>query len=296
NVVGILLAYMILDLTIVPLDNEVFILYDEAAECLWKIPLIAALLLIGEYSSIFVFCQYKKVLIERERVIAREQQLKQLQYRFEESQLLYGNLRSLRHDMKNHMQTIQGLVAAGESKRASEYVEKLNDAIDGIDCKYCTGNALCDIVLNNKYRQAKKDEIKLSVSFRFVNGISDFDMGIILSNLCDNAIEACRKLPVSDRRIEITLMEKGPCVLLTVTNPYDGKLLFDVGEDLPMSCKQNGSDEKDINNKSKEHGIGLRNVSAIADAYLGNLQIETSDQIFSATVMLQKRNGCPVTT
>lgn len=295
NVVGIVFAYMIVELTVVPLENEAFILYDEATDFLWKIPLVAILLLIGEYSSIFVFSKYKQILLERESVIAREQQLKQLQYRFEEAQLLYGNLKSLRHDMKNHMQTIEGLVAAGEGGKATEYIDKLNDAIEGIDCKYSTGNALCDVVLNDKYRQAKKDQIDMKVSFWFIKGISDFDMGIILSNLCDNAIEACRRLPSSKRKIMITLIENGPCVLLTVTNPFDGEIQYEKGERFPATCKYHGLkenviDEVNLNVKGTDHGVGLHNVAVIADAYLGSLQIDTANHMFSAIVMLQKKN------
>lgn len=294
NVVGIILAYMVVKLMVVPLENDVFILYDEVSDFLWEIPIIAVLLLIGEYSSIYVFCQYKKILVERESVIVRQQQLKQLQYRFEEAQLLYGNLRSLRHDMKNHMQTIQGLVAAGESKKATEYVGKLNDAIEEIDCKYCTGNTLCDVVLNDKYRQAKRDNIEMSVDFKFVHGILDFDMGIILSNLCDNAIEACRELPVPDRRVELSLLENGPCVLITVTNPYAGEIVFDREDGFPVSDKYDVTGKRDDSDyidklRHGEHGIGLHNVAAIADSYLGSMQIDVDNNLFSVTVMLQKK-------
>ena len=294
NVVGIILAYMIVQLTVVPLEKEVFILYDDVSDFLWKVPIIAILLLVGEYSSIYIFCRYKKFLIERESVMSRELGLKQLERRFEEAQILYGNLRSLRHDIKNHMQTIQGLSLSGDTETAKAYMEKLNDAFEEMDGKFSTGNTLCDVILNDKYRIAKKENIAMSVDFRYARGVSDFDLGIILSNLCDNAIEACRKVQKQERKIDISYKVDGPCVLLVVRNSYDGKEII-FGEDgLPVSSKCLLSEDSPRGNN---HGMGLKNVSVIAEAYYGKLQIDTEKKAFSTTVMLQRREDIsPVTT
>lgn len=294
NIVGIIQTYMIVGLTVVPLKEEVFVLYDEASDFLWKVPVTAMLLLIGEYSSIYIFCRYKKFLMEREGVISRELGLKQLEQRFEEAQVLYGNLRSLRHDIKNHMQTIQGLSLSGEEKEAKAYVEKLNEVIEEIDVKFSTGNTLCDVILNDKYRIARKNNIEFSVDFRYERGISDFDLGIILSNLCDNAIEACLKVQNQDRRIDISYTGAGPCVLLSVSNSYDGKEIIFGENGLPLSSKNISAN---TNGQSIDHGMGLKNVSVIAESYLGKVQIETNSNEFRITVMLQKReNVSPVTT
>ena len=285
---------MIVGLTVVPLEEEVFILYDEASDFLWKVPSIAILLLMGEYSSIYIFCRYKKLLMERESVISRELGLKQLEQRFEEAQVLYGNLRSLRHDIKNHMQTIQGLSLSGETGQTKAYIDRLNEAMEELDGKYSTGNTLCDVILNDKYRIAKKNNIEFCVDFRYESGISDFDLGIVLSNLCDNAIEACQNVQGRERRIDISYVGAGPCVLLSVKNSYDGKDIILGENDLPLSSKNNLAS---TNSQGSEHGMGLKNVSAIAESYFGKLQIEADGNEFIITVMLQKReSACPVTT
>lgn len=282
SIAGIILAFMIVRISVVPLEDKVFILYDQASDMLWKIPTIAVLLLIGEYASIFIFTNYKKYLLERESVISRELGLKQLEARFEEAQVLYGNLRSLRHDMKNHMQTIQGLIDLGQVQDSKEYMDRLNKTMEDIDGKFDTGNILCDVVLNDKYRIALKNQIDMSADFTYDGGIADFDMGIILSNLCDNAIEGCMEMK-KDRWISISLISSGPCVLLTVRNSYDGKAIRWDNNGLPISTKM------DDVGKGEYHGMGLRNVLAIADAYFGKMQITTEKNEFCVTVMLQKR-------
>lgn len=291
NIAGIILTYMIVQLSVVPLEKEVFILYDDASDFLWKVPIIAMLLLIGEFSSIFIFCRYKKYLIEREGIIARGLGLKQLECRLEEAQTLYGSLRGLRHDIKNHMQTIQGLIRSGEMEESEIYMERLNETIEKIDGKFCTGNTLCDVILNDKYRIARKDNIEISADFRYERGVADFDLGIILSNLCDNAIEACRKVMTGERRIDISFFSTGPCVMLTVKNTYDGKEIQWTEDGLPLSSKHEDGICKDY------HGVGLKNVSAIAEANYGKLRIDASGDEFCATVMLQKKdNTGPVAT
>ena len=41
NVVGIILAYMVVHLTVVPLENEVFLLFENRRDSLWKVPAMA---------------------------------------------------------------------------------------------------------------------------------------------------------------------------------------------------------------------------------------------------------------
>lgn len=279
NVFGIAFSYMILSLSIVSIDNGVFILYDNAPEMKWKIPVLAVLLLTGEYSSLYVFSRYKKYLGEREYLYMREQDLKTLKDRVEESKVLYGSLKSLRHDINNHLQTIRSLVESGEQTKAKEYFDKITDLTDGFDMKYNTGNPLCDVVLNDKDRVAGQNGILMDVRFTYPEGISDFDMGIILSNLLDNAIEACVYSDKDARVIDVCLKSEGPCVLLTVANPYEGEVIFDKSSGLPISNKKEGI-----------HGIGLANVSMIAEEYLGRMTIDTDGGIFTVTVMMQMKD------
>ena len=276
NVFGIVFSYTMLKLSIIQMDTSTFILYDDAPDMIWKIPLLSSLLLVGEYSSLYVFSRYKKYLGEREYLYMREQDLRSLRDRVEESQVLYGSMQTLRHDINNHIQTIRGLIDAGEQARAKEYFDRITELTDGMDMRYSTGNALCDVVLNDKSRLADRYGINMEVSFIYPEGISDFDMGIILSNMLDNAIEACEKLGSKDRIIDVSLRTEGPCVLLTVANPYDGDVIFDKESGLPVSTKPDGV-----------HGLGLANVAMIAEDHLGRIMINAEGGVFSVSVMLQ---------
>ena len=166
------------------------------------------------------------------------------------------------------------------------YIEKLDETIQTMDYKFNTGNAVTDVIINNKYQKAKNAGISFQVKFNLgeTDTISAFDIGIILNNLLDNAIEACEKLEQEQRYINLTLKKKNHFLLIEVENSFDGKVIWEDGGIVPMTTKQ--SDLPDI---LMEHGIGLKNVKNVADHYLGDMDIKIKNDVFKVTVMLQQK-------
>ncbi|MBR1692981.1 MAG: GHKL domain-containing protein [Lachnospiraceae bacterium] len=234
--------------------------------------------------------QYRMQLLQRQRVLAREEQLKQIRQRFEEADSFYGDIRRLRHDMKNHMTNIKGLVACEQYEDVEHYIEKLDYSIEKLDCKFSTGNAVCDVVLGDKYKRAVKEGIRMEVDFFYKEdcSIAAFDMGIILANLLDNAIEACCRLPSQKRFIRLHMKMRDRFVFIEVENPFAGEIRIDEKNQLPVTTKY---EEGEPAPYLAEHGIGLRNVREIAQQYLGGIRIDAEEQIFRITVMLQQNAG-----
>jgi sensor histidine kinase YesM len=286
NVVGIILTYMVTDLSIVRLDNDVFLLFENQHQMFWKIPTMVCLLMVGEFSLIGVWKNYRNVLVEWQKTNAMEEQLKQMKNRYEEVGTFYSDIRKMRHEMRNHMMNIKGLVASEKYSEVGSYIEKMDESLCKIDFKYSTGNPLCDVIINDKLGRAERLNIACNVRFMYqeTNTISTFDFGIILSNLLDNAIEACEKVIEGKRFIDLELSVKGSFLLLKVENSYDGHLVWDLEDKLPISTKGNTQQGKML----AMHGLGLENVSELADKYLGGVKIEEDKGIFRIIVMLQK--------
>jgi sensor histidine kinase YesM len=287
DVVGIIFAYMVIDLSMVKLKNEVFVLFEVKRNMYVKIPVMVILMMIGEFSLIAVWKNYRNTLQKWQKSHVREEQLKQMKKRFEEVDTFYGDIRKVRHEMRNHMTNIKGLIANEKYNEVDSYIEKLDDTIQGLDFKYSTGNPLCDVIINDKAGAAERLHIAFDIHFFYqeTNAISTFDLGIILSNLLDNAIEACRKVPEESRFIRLKLKTKEPFILLEIENSYDGELVWNEEKKLPVSTKENAKTQEVLS----EHGLGLKNVAEIADQYLGGIQIEADNHIFRTVVMLQKR-------
>lgn len=267
NAAGGMFARIVMELSFVKMEQEVFMLFDERREMIWKIPAIAVFIYVGEISAIYIYQRYMALLLERQKHFVEGQQTKALHRRLEEAENFYGSVRKVRHEMRNHMINIKGLAAGENYEELEHYIERLDETIQTLDYKFVTGNPVTDVVINDKYQRAAKAGIDFQVNFHYVqdNGIPVFDLGILLSNLLDNAIEACGKLEGERRYIVLTLKQKPPFWLLEVENN------FLAAEGFPGE------------------GIGLKNVREIAERYLGGMDIRIKQNIFQVIVMLQQR-------
>lgn len=286
NIVGGMLAGMVIDLSVVQIEGGVFLLFDEKREMIWKVPMIAVLVYMGESAAIYIYQNYRGLQNERQKHFVEEQQIKAMKRRLEEAESFYGSIRKVRHEMKNHMINIKGLVASEKYEEVETYIEKLDETIQILDYKFSTGNAVTDVIINDKYRKATDNGISFEVKFNYqkTDTIPVFDIGIILNNLLDNAIEACEKIEQEQCYINLTLKRKSHFLLIEVENSFAGKIRWEEDAAIPLTTKP--SELPDI---LMEHGLGLKNVKDVAERYLGDMHINIKANVFKVTVMLQQK-------
>lgn len=91
--------------------------------------------------------------------------------------------------------------------------------------------------------------------------IQSYDIGIILGNALDNAMEACRKLkakePDAEAFIRISLFQKRELFFLKVENSFDGRVVRKPQNEFPVTDKAD----------RENHGIGLINIKNTAEKY-----------------------------
>ena len=80
--------------------------------------------------------------------------------------------------------------------------------------------------MNDKAKKAKLFDVSLNIKVvgNFMTAIEDIDWCAILANLLDNAIEACEKVTVEERRIDFSLVRKDDMIILDISNPYCGNV------------------------------------------------------------------------
>lgn len=284
NFVGSMIAGVVNGLLIVRINTDAFVLFDEKPDLLWKIPMIALCIFAGEAALIYFWQRYRILLAERQKHFVEEQQVKAMKKRLEEAENFYGSIRRVRHEMKNHMANIKGLAGAGEYGEIEEYVRRMDETMQELEYKYVTGNAVTDVIINDKCRRAEKAGIRFDADFRYGGEIPVFDMGIILNNLLDNAIEACEKLETGKGFVRLSLKRKKQFLILCVENSFDGAVPVSKGSPLPPTTKQSI-----LPGIITEHGIGLENVRDIAERYFGGVNIKVKGgDVFYVTVMLQQ--------
>ena len=284
NFVGSMITRIISGMITVKIEDEFFILFDEKPDLLWEVPMIAVLIFIGEVALIYFWQRYRILFAERQKHFMEEQQVKAMKMRLEEAENFYGSIRKVRHEMKNHMTNIKGLAGAGEYGEIEDYIRRMDETMQELEYKYVTGNAVTDVIINDKWRRAEKTGIRFDADFRYGGEIPAFDLGIILNNLLDNAIEACEKLESGKGFIRLMLKRKKQFLLLEVENSFDGTapVQTDGGLILPTTKQST------LPGIITEHGIGLENVRDVAERYFGGVSIKVKGEVFHVTVMLQQ--------
>ena len=285
NFVGSMIVGVVNGLMAVKIDTEFFLLFDEKPDLLWKIPMIAVFIFAGEAALIYFWQRYRILISERQKAFMEEQQVKAMKKRLEEAENFYGSIRKVRHEMKNHMANIQGLAGVGQYGEIEDYVRRMDETMQELEYKYVTGNPVTDVIINDKCRRAEKAGIRFEADFQYGGEIPVFDLGIILNNLLDNAIEACEKLEQGEGFIRLMLKRKKQFLLLEVENSFDGAVPIRKGSLFPATTKQNV-----LPDIVTEHGIGLENVRDVAGRYFGGVNIKVKRDVFHVTVMLQQGN------
>ena len=148
-----------------------------------------------------------------------EYQTEQSQKHLSEVRSIHKEMRAYKHDFHHHLQTLKGQLEAGETDRALAYIEELDDSLMNVDTLLKTGNVSLDAILSAKIAQAKTENIAVTIKANVpdVLTISDVELSIIIGNLLDNAIEACRTV-TEERFIRIFISMKGNMLYFSMLN------------------------------------------------------------------------------
>ncbi len=183
----------------------------------------------------------------------------------------YRTSQSIIHDIKKHFLYIQNSIKLNELDGLSHY---MSDSINELENAYSiinTGNLVIDSLVSNYMAIASHENIKFDTDINIVKEnieISDYDLCIILGNLLDNALNACRKLaPHAEKKIIIHMATFEHHFLIDITNTYS---------------KANANDSKD----NLLHGYGTVNVEKTTNKNLGTYVVYEEGDCYRATVSL----------
>lgn len=184
-------------------------------------------------------------------------------------------IRSLRHDMRNHLAAIRSMIDP-EDRQASQYLDVLLGNFNVRQEISATGNILLDSLVNYKFRNYSAEKLKISYQAAVPEELplNAWDMTVILGNLIDNAIEAAVKCPEDNRRISLSLNYRNSCLTIEISNTYTEKL------------QPSGSSYFTTKGDSGAHGLGLTNVRHTIEKNGGTFSFGPREDLFYARVVL----------
>ena len=184
--------------------------------------------------------------------------------------------RRLRHDMKNHINTISRLLEGEDGlNKAKEYLNQYRQQTSLMQEIVRTDSAVVNAVINEKLLYCREHGINTSVSVdKNISRLSDVELCSVLGNILDNAIEAELKIAEVDRDIKINVLMKDDILDISVKN----KIYESVLEKHPdlSTTKQDA-----IN-----HGLGIGNVREIVDKYDGYMDICETSEYFCVNIRI----------
>lgn len=177
--------------------------------------------------------------------------------------------RGWKHDMKNHLLTASSMLESGHIDDAKAYLEGAADRLERDTFVIQSGNTALDGILNAKIEEATAAGCKVSLRLELPARLMDeIDCCTVVGNLWDNAIRANSVLPQDVRNIQFTIGPAGNFCRIRCENP-----LPPAGA-LPPK------------NDGQEHGIGLRQVEAVAHRYNGVYEATQDNNIWQADVLI----------
>ena len=274
----------------------------------FSIPLISVLLMIFVYSlvirnfsvpevlifivcfgflsiNIIVFVLYE--IINREanknyKIIAQNKQYALTEQHNNQVIEIYDKMRDWRHDYKHHMQLVMGMLEQIDNEKNSgviDYIKNLDEKLKKSSLEIVTGNYIVDAIVSAKATLASSYNITFEHNINLTENIKsmeDADLCSILSNLFDNAIEACCKLDIN-RYINFEMLIFKNQLTIKVINSANGEYIIDNGK---LKTTKHG----DL------HGIGIEHIKAIVENYRGIYDIKPEADSFTANISVPLAN------
>ncbi len=232
------------------------------------------LLMVFNYISMFASLhrQYKLYESEKAEGILKEQ--KQALENQLDNQL---HIRKIRHDIRGHIITLQGLLKSEKHREALDYLENMEKSINASDVRICT-NPYINAQLSHYMHKFSE----IGAIFACDVKIGDEDIPFteicsILSNALQNAFEELESLPKEKRDVSIQMKYNRDYLIIRIKNRCSDSLMIEKGT-IPKTKK-----------KEKGHGLGLLSIKEIAESLGGDMVCYTESNYFVLDVMLQTR-------
>ena len=186
-----------------------------------------------------------------------------------------GETRKARHDLRQHLTVVRSYIDHDDRRGLAEYINLYEGQLPADTLEYFCANGVVNAVISYYAAQAREAGIAFDASVTYPKDypVLDTDITVLLGNLLENAVEACKREAQDGPFIKLRVKQRGQSMLLVmVDNPCVTPAAFQEG--IPLSSKRQGM------------GIGVASVREIAARYGGAAVFEQNGGVFYASVRL----------
>lgn len=259
--------------------GTMFILSQDSSVSRGLVLFIGVAFLITDFIIFYLYDVIStKFVVEQEKNQIYNQMLayeKQLRLNIENDKIV----RSIRHDMINHLAGIYNYLKTGSVDKAKEYIEVLEEKLSETRNYVNSGVIGIDSILNYKISEALRQgiDVMTDISIPEELNFKEFDLNIIIGNLMDNAIEAAEKINENVREpIRVNIKCMSGCLVIKIDNQC-------IEADLNI---KDGTYISTKTDKLSLHGYGLKNVNNVVNQNDGIIETKSENDRFFVQVTM----------
>lgn len=191
-------------------------------------------------------------------------------------------IRSIRHEMKNHFSCIDALYRNGKLNEMHEYINQMIGQTEEFEEFFETGNDIVNAILNDAESRYSKEGIRIRLEGAFPKDIkiTSMDLCVIFANAINNAIEAIKKInddSIIRYYIDVKISSYKDDLFIDFINPIGEKVLIEDGR--LFSTKQDKS----------YHGFGTANMKQRVEKYGGTIEYNSESNMFYVHINLRNK-------
>lgn len=230
------------------------------------------------------------VVLDRQQRLEQENALVLLNQRYYENmEQQQFEIRRLRHDMANHLQTLLAL----PQQQKDDYIRGMIDnPAFGQVLSWC-GDSTVNAVLTAKESLMRQRNIKFSARVDLPGELpfEKADLCAVFANALDNAVEGCMNLEEPLREIHLDARLGQGILAVNIKNACEGVRTGEESAQGKAGRKNAGpageaylpqTTKKDAQN----HGFGLKSIQKTVKKYGGNMEIKREEQSFQLFLYL----------
>ena len=244
------------------------------------IVLISSIVLSFANIAVFYIVDKLNELIEtKEKLLFAELHINNQVLHYQELYKQQAELRIFRHDIKNRLVSLMALIKEKQSDKALQIMEKNLNWLEEMSNNIInSGNPVVDAIIQAKLHVAKDKNIFLQISTKLAEEIKidELELGIVLGNALDNAIEAVEKSTGKNKKsISLMLMSTDNRISISISNPVDE----DIDTENLITSKPN----------KEKHGYGIKSIKIIAQKHDGIVSFSCDNRIFNISINMANK-------
>lgn len=179
-------------------------------------------------------------------------------------------------ELRRHVDALVYRMEHKQYDKLQAHLNALQQQLTGEDEAVFCENTSINTILSYFFQMSGYCGVKVTTDVHLPaeTAVAAKDLAVLVGDLLDNALDACKKQNSSDRRIFIAAWAEPRALYLTVENTYEGDIMMDTRGNY-VSSKEPGC------------GMGLEVCRAIVSRYSGKLEITDSNGVFKVNVTLK---------